>query len=409
MYSKPDWIRDRGSAAINLTNLDIKMHLIPYSKQGKLQVDFSNVEIDIDNYECVFNGTSDFSKALGYTLQNFKTFFKNEVGTVLASGITEAFKSTMNSFLFEGAGIYPIVPNQIYLNSTLTGNPIFNKDFITLPMDGTFLDANMQNNAPRHHEFPSIPSFHEKGKQMQIFISQSSLSTAIYAYHKANLLKIEYNDIDPSVIDLIFNGFKSAYGGENKVTVVVDAEEPTPRLEMTKDKTHIISKVKIHIRNPYRPDYDAVLVVCDLVLDVKLQVKEKFLITGEVQDIQVDVVSVKANYLSQTNKAKVQEKIKLFVSTLKTTMNDFMSNGLKIPMPAIIESDFKNPNLQIYDGYMLIEASPAHKDPVEPVDPIDPVKPVEPVEPVGPEKPVDPVGPVGPEKPVEPPAAIFLE
>lgn len=70
----------------------------------------------------------------------------------------------MNSFLFEGAGIYPVVPNQIYLNSTLTGNPIFNKDFITLPMDGTFLDAKLQNNAPKHHEFPSIPSYHEKGK-----------------------------------------------------------------------------------------------------------------------------------------------------------------------------------------------------------------------------------------------------
>ncbi len=91
LHSKPEWVKDSGVGYVNITGLNFSMNLIPYSKNGKLQLDFTEVDIEITNYSTQINGTADFSKTLDYLLSNFKNFFKSELGNGVAFAITDAF------------------------------------------------------------------------------------------------------------------------------------------------------------------------------------------------------------------------------------------------------------------------------------------------------------------------------
>lgn len=108
LFSKPEWIKDKGSGIINVTNFNLSLHLEPFNKDGKLQFDFADAVIEIENYGIEFKGTSDFSKALSIVLNNFKSFFKNEVVNILGRKLTKSFEDSMNNLLFTGPSMIPL-------------------------------------------------------------------------------------------------------------------------------------------------------------------------------------------------------------------------------------------------------------------------------------------------------------
>lgn len=102
-------------------------------------MDFTDALIDINDYTADFNGSSDFSKVFNIILRNFKSFFKNEVANVLAMKISSTFQDSFNSMLYTGPSILSLKDDSIYMNYTLTGDPIFTKDYMSVPFDGSFL------------------------------------------------------------------------------------------------------------------------------------------------------------------------------------------------------------------------------------------------------------------------------
>ena len=101
--------------------------------------------MQVGNFTAEFNGTTDFSKAFSYLLNNFESFFKIEVSNTLANLITSSFQDSLNTVISNSSGILPY--DTIFLNYTLIGDPIFNQDYMTLAFDGTFLESeNPQSN-----------------------------------------------------------------------------------------------------------------------------------------------------------------------------------------------------------------------------------------------------------------------
>jgi hypothetical protein len=122
----PEWIKDQGSGLIDIENLSMSVHLIPYNDNGKMQVDFSDTKVTIQDYNAHFHGETDFSRAFNVIIRNFKSFFKNEVANIMARKISKAFEDSLNSMLYQGPSILSVMGDDIFLNYTLTGDPIFN-------------------------------------------------------------------------------------------------------------------------------------------------------------------------------------------------------------------------------------------------------------------------------------------
>lgn len=145
LYSKPEWIKDKGVGKIDISNFNISLHLTPFNNNGKFQIDFSDVIIDVSNYTANFTGQSDFSKALTMLLNSFKSFFKDEVANMMARKVAKSFEESLNAIMNHGPSIVPIdEKGLINFNYTLVGSPIFNKDHMTVPFDGRMFSAKSQ-------------------------------------------------------------------------------------------------------------------------------------------------------------------------------------------------------------------------------------------------------------------------
>jgi len=95
--------------------------------------------IDIKDYNADFKGSSDFSKVFNIILKNFKSFFKNEVANVIAMKVSTTFEDSLNSMLYTGPSIVSLSGDNIFINYTLSSDPVFNKDYMSVPFDGTFI------------------------------------------------------------------------------------------------------------------------------------------------------------------------------------------------------------------------------------------------------------------------------
>lgn len=117
----------------------MSVHLIPFNDKGKMQVDFSDTKVVVQNYTANFRGETDFSKAANVIIRNFKSFFKKEVANVMARKVSKSFEASLNSMLYRGPSIVSVLDEDIYLNYTLTADPTFHADYMSIPFDGTFL------------------------------------------------------------------------------------------------------------------------------------------------------------------------------------------------------------------------------------------------------------------------------
>ncbi len=145
--------------------------------------------------------------------------------------------------------IYEVIPGQLYINYTLVRNPIFNKQFITLPFDGTFLNSEFKAYG-KNTDVQMIPSYNDDSNQIQIFVSEESLSSILVALHKDEALKLEYNDIDQAPIDMVFKDFQKVYGSDNKLHLTVETVNPYPELKVSPNQTLIFSHVSMTVKNP---------------------------------------------------------------------------------------------------------------------------------------------------------------
>ncbi len=142
----------------------MSVHLIPFNDNGKMQVDFSDTKVVVQNYTADFRGETDFSRAANVIIKNFKSFFKKEVANVMARKVSKSFESSLNSMLYRGPSIVSILDNDIYLNYTLTADPTFHADYMSIPFDGTFLNDIKGGVKPSDEPIPAIPSYYGEGK-----------------------------------------------------------------------------------------------------------------------------------------------------------------------------------------------------------------------------------------------------
>ena len=50
IYSIPAWIKDEGPGTITVMDANVLIYLRPYNNEGILEIDFSNVDIQIRDY-----------------------------------------------------------------------------------------------------------------------------------------------------------------------------------------------------------------------------------------------------------------------------------------------------------------------------------------------------------------------
>jgi hypothetical protein len=84
ILSRPEWFSDQGKGHVKITDFDASLHLIPFSKDGKLQFNFEDAILDVLDFDIQMDGNSELSEGLEMLVNQYKAFFKNELVNILA-------------------------------------------------------------------------------------------------------------------------------------------------------------------------------------------------------------------------------------------------------------------------------------------------------------------------------------
>jgi len=77
------------------------MNLKTLNRDGLLQIDFSGINISIDDYIVEVNGSTDLSRAVEIVFNSFKSFFREELVNVLAWRAAKSTEESLNHIFFE--------------------------------------------------------------------------------------------------------------------------------------------------------------------------------------------------------------------------------------------------------------------------------------------------------------------
>ena len=72
-------------------------------------------------------------------LRNFKNFFKNEVASVIAMKISTTFQDSANTLLYNGPSLVSLSDSNVFVNYTLSADPVFTSEYMSIPFDGGFI------------------------------------------------------------------------------------------------------------------------------------------------------------------------------------------------------------------------------------------------------------------------------
>ena len=64
------------------------------------------------------------------------------------------------------------------------------------------------------------------------------------------------------MIDILFPNFNNVYGRNKNLTIEVKTDIPAPTISISQTNSAIHANASIHIKNPYNPQYDAVIIQC---------------------------------------------------------------------------------------------------------------------------------------------------
>ena len=357
MQSKPTWVSDKGRGIVSIEDLSIFFAVSPFNSKGRMQVDVQDTLIDVKDYNANFEGSSDFTKVFNIILRNFKNFFKNEVASVIAMKVSTTFEESANRLLYSGPSMVALSDTNVHVNYTLAADPVFTNDYMAIPFDGGFVkqvDGKLkQGPAPS-----GMPSYFNQGKMVQVFVSESSLNSALLAAHELDLLKLEQGDVLSTVVGMIFDSYEKIYGSAQKTQLYLETYQGTPTLKITQNEIVIEANTKIHIKNPYNFEYDAAEIKALMNVQIDMEVTQNFNLTGKVKAITFTVEDVKTYFESESTVEDVQERIELFVAPVQSTLNLKLKKGIVLPVPDLIVTDLSDSELIQFDGYIMIQADP---------------------------------------------------
>jgi len=134
----PEWISDEGQATVEVFNTDVDVVLSTSATNGILKVDFTEITININEYKVRLEGQNDVSKGIEILFRSFKSFFKQELTSIMSWRLAKSVQETINDMMLTSNHMLdmPIA----YLNMTLIEPPLYGEGRLTFVVDGSFLE-----------------------------------------------------------------------------------------------------------------------------------------------------------------------------------------------------------------------------------------------------------------------------
>ena len=200
----------------------------------------------------------------------------------------------------------------MYLNYTLTQEPILTKDFISLPFDGNIIISGQNHQDCMQIDMPIVhlPVFNEAGKNFQVYLSENVIKSAMKALHCNNELETDV-DMPPAPIKALFPTFLNVHGSEyDFIPIHLKSIGDTPEVSLRKSGSQLKGELMLKIMNPLNPRIKSAIMNLTYDVNLKLSMDKQFKISGSLEDITMDVTSSRAYFKSEEDVESLTKKMK---------------------------------------------------------------------------------------------------
>ena len=216
LWTTPSVVSDQGRGTITVQGASISLNLLPYNDHGSLRIEFFDTAFVIGDYDVKLDSVNDFGKATEILLNNYKQFVKKELSNILGWRLAKSVEESMNQWLVKGK-TFNIENIHCQLNSTLTSEPVFFKNALAMPMDGSCIGVTAASEA-----YALLPVYLESEgtKHVQLLLSEQTLNQILQSAHNDERL-IVGQKITSTIMKTFFPNFEEVFGHSNDLKVIL--------------------------------------------------------------------------------------------------------------------------------------------------------------------------------------------
>ena len=262
------------------------------SNDGVLHANFSDVEISMPEYNVTIDGSSDLSRTMEILMKNFKKFIQKELANVMAYRLSKSVEFSLNNQLSKSGDMIDVDPSGgNYWNVTLLADPVFQPNYISFVLDGSFHSSNslLRNEQARNTEppeFPRMPVFvgspNSSTVKVQLFISDSALNQAMLTLYDNGGLRKGYR-VPSTYLKTFISNFEEVFGKQKDVFILTEAMAP-PHFKISQSGSTMEAEVSLRILNPFNEDFDAVYMTMKLKAEIEFELLQDFLLILNVKE-----------------------------------------------------------------------------------------------------------------------------
>lgn len=189
-------------------------------------------------------------------------------------------------------------------NSQIGGGVVFNQDYLSFVLDGTFhpLEGQMPEENHAYGSTP-LPLWRTDRQPAQIIISDYSINSLLESAEELDWFTMK-KQMTSGQLDSYISRFSTAFDVDQQVDVLLKPVWGKDNIEFAGSKTgHSRMKflLQIHVKNPMgQTGMDAALLILEISTIMQLDVCDDFKLIGEVSKIKSTVKHFEAYFHTMT-------------------------------------------------------------------------------------------------------------
>lgn len=234
---------------------------------------------------------------------------------------------------------------------------------------GTLVNFNIPETLNPPFEIPTnLPEFDEKGKQMQIYVSDYSINSIVYTLFKSNLLNyiIEPDfvpesfpvQLDTTSLSYILSGIDEVYGKGKKCQLKLNVFQQ-PFLKFNENNTLLILPTEI-IVNVILNDENitqAILIRTNFTFEFSFTLIEQGKISENINTLKLFATEIIESNLPKASAIVIETEFNLLTFVLTPILNNFILNNFSITFPTIEGISFNDSTLFQNEHYIAINVN----------------------------------------------------
>ena len=278
----------------------------------------------------LFNGVSDIAKK--YVMPAIKKQLKNLLEKVV-SGIPKEIKIPINGVNYK-------------LDVTLSESAIqLRNKFLEINTNARLCNPNKSDTKTKTFPQVTFPSITSIGSQLQLYISEYSVNSAIYTLLASNNQEIKKKVKSKELASLLPD---NKFGSE---VYLVFTGTPDISLQITESSLNVDLPGTLALRTL---DNQKILTLdLKLALKIKVSIQNGGIISAVVNDLDIIINSITFNKLSLDLSA-VKKSISSVKPILIPLLNEFIASKMKITFPTFMGIQFTQLSLVHKKHYLLV-------------------------------------------------------